>query len=432
MSREAVKIAPSMIPVNQVPPLSPRMIAVLLLLGISVFINYMDRGNLSIAAHLIQDELSMSPTRLGLLLSAFFWTYACLQPIAGWLVDRLDVNRVIAGGFFLWSVATAGIGAAHSFAMLFALRLMVGIGESVAYPSYSKIIAANYPEEQRGLASSFITAGLLLGPGVGITAGGMIVSRVGWRPFFVMLGMISLGWLIPWLKWMPRRPDAIPQTAMGVPTLREFLSIRSAWGTCIGLFCSNYVNYFLITWMPFYLVRERHFSMAAMAKIGGGAYLLAACAAALSGWWSDQWIRHGQTPTRVRKTFAAGGLGLAGVFLGVSGAVGPGLSVPLLISGIVFFAVGSSNIWPITQTLAGAEAAGRWTGFQNFIGNLAGISAPALTGIVLARTGKFYFALLILNAVALVGAMSWAFLVGRVEQVAWRTDQPQQWVAAKS
>jgi nitrate/nitrite transporter NarK len=103
-----------------------------------------------------------------------------------------------------------------------------------------------------------------------------------------------------------------------------------------------------------------------------------------------------------------------------------------LIAGVIFFAVGSSNIWPITQTLAGAEAAGRWTGFQNFMGNLAGVSAPTLTGIVLARTGRFSLALLILTAVALVGTMSWTFLVGRVEQVAWRTRQPKQWVAAKS
>jgi nitrate/nitrite transporter NarK len=184
--------------------------------------------------------------------------------------------------------------------------------------------------------------------------------------------------------------------------------------------------------MPFYLVRERHFSMPAMAKIGGSAYMLAACAAALSGWWSDQWIRRGQTPTRVRKTFAAGGLGLAGIFLGLAGAVRSSFFIPLLIAGVIFFAVGSSNIWPITQTLAGAEAAGRWTGFQNFMGNLAGVSAPTLTGIVLARTGRFSLALLILTAVALVGTMSWTFLVGRVEQVAWRTRQPKQWVAAKS
>src|ERR1700680_107088 len=110
---------------------------VLLLLGISIFINYVDRGNLSIAAPMLKDELGISATQLGILLSAFFWTYACLQLFSGWLVDRLNVNWVFAGGFILWSGATAMVGMVHTFAALFALRLLLGMSESVAYPSYS-------------------------------------------------------------------------------------------------------------------------------------------------------------------------------------------------------------------------------------------------------------------------------------------------------
>src|SRR6201993_4818589 len=124
--------------------LTGKLLAVLVLLGVSVFINYIDRGNLSIAAPMLKDELQISPTQLGILLSAFFWTYACLQPITGWLVDRLNVNWVIAGGFLLWSAATAVTGMVHAFAALFLLRLIVGMGESVAYPSYSKIIALHF------------------------------------------------------------------------------------------------------------------------------------------------------------------------------------------------------------------------------------------------------------------------------------------------
>src|SRR5215469_4513731 len=144
--------------------LTGRLLAVLVLLAISVFINYVDRGNLSIAAPMLKDELGISASQLGFLLSAFFWTYACLQLVSGWLVDRLNVNWVIAGGFFLWSAATAGTGAVRAFATLFLLRLILGIAESVAYPSYSKIIALNFPEEHRGLANSVIAAGLTLGP----------------------------------------------------------------------------------------------------------------------------------------------------------------------------------------------------------------------------------------------------------------------------
>jgi MFS transporter, ACS family, D-galactonate transporter len=223
------------------------------------------------------------------------------------------------------------------------------------------------------------------------------------------------------LKWMPKKRDAFHLGTMDSPGLSEFLQLRSAWGTCIGLFCGNYVNYFLITWLPFYLVRERNFSMDNMAKIGGIAYLLGACFATLSGWLSDRWISSGATPSRVRKTFVGGGLAFSGIFIGLAVVSGPLYCVVALILGVIFFGVSSSNLWAITQTLAGPSAAGRWTGFQNCVGNLAGVVAPALTGFVLDRTGHFYWAFVILTAVALAGTMSWIFLVGPVQQVTWRS-----------
>jgi ACS family D-galactonate transporter-like MFS transporter len=399
--------------------LTRKLWAALALLGILSFINYVDRGNLSIAAPMLKGELGISATQLGILLSAFFWTYACLQPVSGWLVDRVNVNWVLAGGFFLWSIATAGTGFVHVFSELLVLRLIVGIGESVAYPSYSKIIALHFAEEHRGLANGVIAAGLVLGPGIGILAGGMLMSRFGWRPFFIALGLLSLLWLIPWVKWMPNPREAAQIDTSGAPNLSEFLRLRSAWGTCVGLFCGNYVNYFLITWLPFYLVRARNFSMVDMAKIGGAAYLLGACFTAFSGWLSDRWIQSGATPTRVRKTFTGGGIAIAGILLGLSATGGPRFSVALIILGVIFHGVSSSNIWAITQTLAGPQAAGRWTGFQNFFGNFSGVVAPALTGFVLNRTGHFYWAFAILTAVALTGAISWFFVVGPVEQAVW-------------
>ena len=402
---------------------------VLLLLGTSVFINYVDRGNLSIAAPMLKDELRLSGSQLGILLSAFFWTYACLLPFSGWLVDRLDVNWVLAGGFFLWSAATVVTGVVHTFAALFALRLLLGIGESVAYPSYSKIIALNFSEEHRGLANSVISSGLLLGPGVGMLLGGMLMGRFGWRPFFIVLGVTSMLWLVPWVKWMPRGTRGADESTTGAPDLAEFLTLRSAWGTCLGLFCGNYTNYFLVTWLPFYLVRERHFSTDKMAQIGGVSYLIGACFCTFAGWLSDRWIRSGSTPTIVRKTFTGGGLALAGIFLALTAVTGPRYCVATLMLGIVFFGVWSSNVWAITQTLAGARAAGRWTGFQNFVGNLAGVVSPAVTGFVLDRTGHFYWAFAILTAVALTGAACWVFLVGRVEPVMWHGRLRAQAVA---
>lgn len=169
---------PTSPPTAQRQPIPPRLLIVIVLLAISLFINYIDRGNLSIAAPTLKDELKLSASQLGVLLSAFFWTYACLNLFYGWLVDRVNVNWLFAGAFFVWSVATAATGLVHTFAVLFALRLLLGMGEAAAFPSYSKIVAHNFAEEHRGLANAILISGLLVGPGIGMLAGGYLLSLI--------------------------------------------------------------------------------------------------------------------------------------------------------------------------------------------------------------------------------------------------------------
>src|SRR5580765_5082079 len=177
---------------------SKSLIGILILMVVSVAINYIDRTSLSTAAPLLAVDLAISPAKMGMLLSAFFWTYASLQLASGWLVDRYGVRWVMAIGFFIWSAATAATGLVQGFAILLWLRLLLGAGESVAYPCYSKIIAGNFAEHQRGLANSLIDAGTKFGPALGILAGGILMERFGWRPVFIVLGLGSLLWLPPW------------------------------------------------------------------------------------------------------------------------------------------------------------------------------------------------------------------------------------------
>jgi ACS family D-galactonate transporter-like MFS transporter len=207
---------------------------VLFLLAASVLINYIDRSNLSIAAPLIKDELGISAWQLGKLLSAFFWTYALLQIPAGWLVDRFDVKWVFAAGFFVWSAATAITGFLPGFTALLIIRVILGLGEAVAFPSYGKILCAHFSESQRGFANSMLMAGLALGPALGMWLGGSAVGRFGWRPFFVTLGLAALLWLPLWWAWMPRRTVAPSRSPVHAAGVLDILRQRSAWGTCIG------------------------------------------------------------------------------------------------------------------------------------------------------------------------------------------------------
>lgn len=393
---------------------------VLALLVASVAINYIDRGSLSIAAPLLKDELGLSASHLGLLLSSFFWTYAAFQIVSGWLVDRFDVSRVLAGGFFLWTAATAATGLVRGFGLLLALRLLLGIGESVAYPAYSKILAARFAEHQRGLANALIDAGTKFGPALGTLAGGVLMARFGWRPFFVVLGLGGLLWLPPWFRWMPRgEPDTAP-AARDAPGLVEILGRRPAWATFAGHFAGNYFWYFLLTWLPFYLVRERHFSMDSMATIGGSAYFVTAAATTVAGWLADRRIAAGATPTRVRRACTAAGLGFATIVLAVAVVSSAAAAVLLLMLSCAAYGVFASSHWAITQTLAGPAAAGKWTGLQNFIANLAGVVAPVLTGFVVEHTGHFFWAFAAAAAVAVAGSLVYVFVLGPVAPVPWR------------
>ena len=177
---------------------------VVLLLFFAAMLNYVDRGSLSVAAPQLAPELKLDPVHVGLLLSAFFWSYSVCQMIAGWLVDRYPVYWVFAIGFLLWSVATLASGIVSTLGWLFALRLLLGVGESVAFPCYSKVITAQFPPERRGLPNALLDAGTKLGPSVGTFFGGLIAATYGWRAMFLVLGAGSLLWLIPWLVWAPR------------------------------------------------------------------------------------------------------------------------------------------------------------------------------------------------------------------------------------
>jgi MFS transporter, ACS family, D-galactonate transporter len=403
--------------------MSPELSRLAVLLALSIFINYVDRGNLAIAAPLIQDELHLSPYQLGLLFSSFFWTYAIFQIVSGWLVDQFSVNWLLAAGVLLWSAATFGTGLVHSFTMILFMRLVLGAGESVAYPSYSKIIACYFPESQRGRANALICAGQASGPALGTLLGGLLMAQIGWRLFFVALGVASALWLIPWARFKPSETRAVETRTASAATLLQLLGQRSVWGTFAGLFCYNYLSYFLITWLPSYLVRERHFSLERMSVTSAGAFLAIAVSAMISGWLSDRWIAAGATVTRVRKTFTGVGPILASSIIFVSVVTDHLAAIGLLVLVSLGMGMCTSNLWAVTQTLAGPPTAGKWTGLQNFVGNLAGWIAPALTGFILGRTGRFFWAFAITSVVTLLGSVAWFLVVGPLQPIDWQAQR---------
>jgi len=402
------------------PKLSKVETRVLALLVLSVAVNYIDRGALSVAAPQLTKELSLGPQMMGVLLSGFFWTYALSLILAGWLVDRYSVLWVFGIGYAMWSAATFATGLVTGFTALMVMRLLLGLGESVAYPAYSKIIAGSFPQTHRGIANSLVDMGSKIGPAVGTLIGGLVVGARGWRTLFLALGVASLLWLIPWVIWGPRETATERTQRVEPPPMLEILSKRDAWGTFFGLFGLNYIWYFLLTWLPSYLVNVRHFSTDQMAIVSAIPLLGTGLSALFCGWLSDRWIARGGSPTKVRKFFASTGLMVTPLIIPAALVEDPLISVCFLLASSIALGVSSSNLWAVTQTLAGRSASGKWTGLQNSFGNLAGVVGPSLTGFIVAWTGSYVLAFVVAGLTAAMGGLSFRFVVGKLEPIEWK------------
>ena len=383
----------------------------LFLLVLVMIISFFDRGNLAVAAPVLAPDLGISTWSLGILLSAFFWTYSVSQILAGWLVDRIDVRWVYAGGFLLWCGATLGSSLVAGFGGLLAMRLLLGLGESVTYPATSHILAATFPERRRGLANSLIDLGARIGPALGTFCGALLLAKFGWRALFVITGVAGLLWLIPWLTTAPRIEVDHTPVAGGRIGWRQLLRRRAVWGTVGGLCGANYAWYFLLSWLPSYLVRERGFTLESMAIWGSVPYLLMAFTSLGGGILADRLVARGHAPVPVRRGFLVGGLLTTAVLLPTVLLPGTKPAIAGLLLSCLAFGAYASNLFSLTQTLAGPEASGRWTGLQNACGNFAGIASAVITGWIVSVTGQFAVAFIAASAACLAGAASFGFLV---------------------
>jgi MFS family permease len=391
------------------------------LIAVSVFINYVDRGNFSTAAPLIKDALRLDATQIGILTSAFFLAYAPGQMLTAWFAERFNVYRVLAIGLAAWSLATALTGLASGFLALLALRVLLGVGESAAFPCSSKLLARHLRSHELGVANGLIAVGMALGPAVGTFGGGQLIAQLGWRGSFVVFGLVSLLWLAPWLA-VTRDAAALPPDhadAGTAPPYLEILKRRAAWGTALGQFCSNYAFYFVLSWLPLYLVKARGLSMVEMPKLAGLVYLIYGASALAVGWASDRAIRDGLSTNLVRKSMMISGHVGTAVCLTACAFGDAKLSMIGLLGAGIFFGFGTPTLFAIGQTLAGPRAAGKWIGFQNCMANLAGIVGPIITGVVVDRTGQFVWAFAIAAGMSLLGVVGWGMMIEKVAPLQW-------------
>ena len=393
------------------------------LLAIVLLINYVDRGALPTAVPLIQHDLKLDNEQVGRLLSAFFWVYAFVQVPVGWLAERYGAQRVLAGGLIVWSAATMLVGVTSSFAMLLALRLLLGLGESVGFPAVSKLVAAVVPVEALGRANGIIGFGYLMAPGLGIFAAGILIDHVGWRGTFVTFGLLSLLWLVPWaFVKLPKLASARSDAA--TPTWGMVLRQKSLWGTSLGLFSSNYTWYFMLGWLPGFLVKERGFSMHEMEHVGTLGYIVNGFSALATGWAVDRYIRsRGSANFAYKFVMVVAHAGAVPCLLGMAFG-SQNVAVVSMFIFQVLMGASSPGVYAMSQILAGPRASGRWVGVQNSLGNMSGAISLWLTGYLVDRTGHFTLALIICAVVSVAGIIGWIGMIPRLAPIPWESLRP--------
>jgi MFS transporter, ACS family, D-galactonate transporter len=370
---------------------------ILALVFLGIVICYIDRGNLSVAAPSIMRDFRIEPEAMGVVLSAVFWTYGIFQIPAGAIVDRFGIRRAYAGGFLIWSLASAAIAICHTTGEIIGMRTLLGLAESVAPLASLAFIQNNFEGKDQGLPTSIYIAGLNVGPAVGVLVGAILLDRFGWRMMFAITGLGALIWLPGWLFAVPaddtpavRDEKKKAAEKLAGPrrwTWRMLLKNRTFWAMSFSILMSSYFWYFVLTWVPSYLILARGFSTIGMGKVLSTALFTMAFLNIFAGAAAD-------------KLAARIGVFQARLWFGVTGYIGTAAmllllvtdkswALPILAFSLCATGIGNSNYWTITQHASPKNMVGRSVGFLNTISVAAGAMAPLITGWILGPQKHF-------------------------------------------
>jgi ACS family glucarate transporter-like MFS transporter len=389
----------------------------------NMFINYMDRINLSVAAPIVARQYKWDPALMGWIFSGFLWTYmVCLIPW-GWATDRYGSRRVGALSMTLWSLSGMATGAIVGFGSMMASRLALGVGEGASFPISGKVVRQWFPAGERGLATAIFNAGTFAGPAISAPVVAWLVLQAGWRWSFVITGAIGILWAILWLaffrapaecSWLPEdernyllsQTGAPPKTAAPeTPTkgaLGLLLSRKTMWGQFLTQGCCAYTMYLYLAWLPSYLVRERHMDLMKASWFTALPYLISVVLGILIGKLSDSILTPEAVKQGKRRTLLIIFILLSSVVL-LTNVVSNQWVVVALIS-LALTSISSAltlNIAMCNDLVWDPTMAATALGFQILGGNTFGIFAPILTGYIVKTTGSFNSALFLGAATSL-------------------------------
>lgn len=410
-------------------------LGILALISIATLINYLDRSVMGVAKPALVAELKISPEVMGLIFSAFSWTYALAQIPGGYVIDKLGTRLTYALSLGLWSLATAVHGFMSSVAGLVSARLALGIAEAPCFPANSRVLSTWFPQKERAKATGVYTVGEYIGLGFLIPVLGWMLATFGWRSLFWAVGALGVVFAVIFYALYREPQDSKANQAeldliaagggfsSGTQSMefswarvRQLVGTRQIAGASIGQFCSNSTLVFFLTWFPSYLAEERGMTFIKAGFMVSLPYIGASLGVMLGGIVSDWLIQKTGSPSIGRKLPIIAGLLLCSTM--ISANFLESNTAVIAVMSLAFFGQGLAGLgWTLLSDVAPKEMMGLTGGLFNFFTNLAGIITPLVVGFVVGATGSFYGALAYIGALGVVGALAYIFVLGPVERV---------------
>lgn len=412
---------------------------ILALLAIGTMINYLDRTVLGVAAPQLTKELGISAAVMGIVFSMFSWSYAIAQVPGGMFLDRFGSKVTYYLSMTFWSVFTLAHGFVGNLWALIACRLGLGLAEAPCFPVNSRVVATWFPQTERAMATGTYTVGEYIGLAFFSPVLFAITAAYGWRVLFISVGVVGVAFGIIWwlcyrepkdhpganaaeLEYIRGGEAEVPAAKQAATqpfswsTVGQLIRRRQLLGICIGQFAGNSTLVFFLTWFPTYLATERHMGWLKIGFFAILPFIAASVGVMFGGSLSDWLLRRGRSANVARKLPIIAGL------LGASSIVAANYvdnnAIVIAILSVAFFAQGMAALgWTLVSDIAPKNLLGLTGGIFNFAANLAGIITPLVIGFIVAATGSFVWALAMIGAIAIVGALSYIFVVGDIKRI---------------
>ncbi|MFF7649213.1 MFS transporter [Streptomyces sp. NPDC007983] len=436
--------SPPLVPDSARPAVSRARYGLLTSLFVITAINYLDRTNLSVALPHIKDDLHLTATQQGILLSSFGWAYLLLQIPTGRLIDKAGAKLAFGYALVGWSLATAAVTLSRGFGSLVGIRVALGAFEAPAFPSNNRLVVNWFPGNERGRATATYTSGEYIGLAVAAPVLSLLTVHFGWRSVFLVTGAVGLLFSVVWFRRVYDRPEQSPKVSVAElahiqqpdgrepsdaaeraseaelstlgADLRVLFTNKRLWGMYIGQFASASVLFFFLTWFPSYLVEEKGMGIIKAGFWASAPYLAALIGTLAGGAWSDRMLNNGRSRTVARKLPVMIGFVLASIIVCANFTD----SAPLVITfmSIAFFAQGlMQNSWALFADSVPRRLTGTGGGVFNFMANAGGVLTPLVIGFIVDATGSFTWALGYIGIVVAVGLVAYALLIDRVERI---------------